>query len=383
MEKDHLLDVIFYSDNLASTQYKPNHPFKPVRARLLMELLNRYGLIDGERQRVVEPAPLEEELLYLYHTHQYIDVLKKAERGEFTVEMLRAGLGTGDNPVFESMFQLALLASGGTYQGAMLLLNDVARLAFNPNGGFHHAGKDHAEGFCYINDIAVTISDLVQKGLRIAYIDLDAHHGNGVQDAFYETDKVLNISLHESGESLYPWSGFETEIGTGAGIGYTVNVPFRAETDDEIYLFAFESIVPPLLEAFKADIVFAVLGADAHKNDPLAHLNLTSNSYKRVIETIRKISPKILATGAGGYNLNKTVALWTLAWATLCGLEPSDRHMGTVGGMMYGPEEHAGNLDDPPYVLEGREKDLCFDHAKRVVNSIQESVFPIHGIART
>lgn len=380
MEKTSMLNILFYSDSLATIEYKPNHPFKPLRARLLMELLNRYGLLHGENQRVIEPAPLEEQLLYLYHTREYIDVLKKAERGEFTVEMLRAGLGTGDNPVFESMYQLALLASGGTYQGAMLLLNDVAQVAFNPIGGFHHAGRDHAEGFCYINDIAVTITDLIQRGLRVAYIDLDAHHGNGVQDAFYDTDKVLNISLHESGETLYPWSGFETEIGTGAGTGYTVNVPFRAETDDEIYLFAFESIVPPLLEAYNADMVFAVLGADVHKDDPLTHLNLTSNGYKRVIELIRRISPRIMATGAGGYNLNKAVALWTLAWATLCDVEPSDQHLGAIGGMMYGPEAQAGNLNDPPYVVEGREKGLCFDHAVRVVRSLQERVFPIHGI---
>ena len=380
MEKTPLLDIIFYSDNLATAQYKPDHPFKPARSRLLMELLNRYGLLHGENQRVVEPAPIDEELLYLYHTKHYIEVLKKAERGEFTVDMLRAGLGTGDNPVFESMFQIALLASGGTYQGAMLLLNDVARVAFNPIGGFHHAGKDHAEGFCYINDIAITIADLIQKGLRIAYVDIDAHHGNGVQDAFYGTDKVLNISFHESGETLYPWSGFENEIGAGEGTGYTVNMPFRAETDDEVYLFAFESIVPPLLEAFKADMVFAVIGADAHKDDPLSHLNLTSNSYKRTIGLISKISPKIMAMGAGGYNVNKAVALWTLAWATLCGLEPSDQHAGLIGGMMYGPEAQAANLEDPPYVLEGREKDLCLDHARRAVRSIQEHIFPIHGI---
>lgn len=380
MEKTPLLDIIFYSDSLATAQYKPDHPFKPARSRLLMELLNRYGLLHGENQRVVEPAPIDEELLYLYHTRQYIEVLKKAERGEFTVDMLRAGLGTSDNPVFESMFQIALLASGGTYQGAMLLLNDVARVAFNPIGGFHHAGKEHAEGFCYINDIAITIADLIQKGLRIAYVDIDAHHGNGVQDAFYGTDKVLNISFHESGETLYPWSGFENEIGAGKGTGYTVNMPFRAETDDEVYLFAFESIVPPLLEAFKADMVFAVIGADAHKDDPLSHLNLTSNGYKRAIGLISKISPKIMAMGAGGYNANKAVALWTLAWATLCGLEPSDQHVGLIGGMMYGPEAQAANLDDPPYVLEGREKDLCFDHARRAVRSIQEHIFPIHGI---
>ncbi|MCX5799504.1 MAG: acetoin utilization protein AcuC, partial [Proteobacteria bacterium] len=210
-------NIVMYSDELANFEYKPSHPFKPMRAKLFLELLNRYGLLDNQGQKVIEPQPLEEELLYLFHSREYIDLLKKGERGEFTIEMLHAGLGTGDNPIFRSMYQTALLASGGTYEGTIMLLNNEARFVFNPVGGFHHAGKGHAEGFCYINDIAVTISDLIKKGQRIAYIDIDAHHGNGVQDAFYDTDRVLTISFHESGETLYPGSGFENETGIEKG----------------------------------------------------------------------------------------------------------------------------------------------------------------------
>lgn len=375
-----MINILLHSNELANSEYRPNHPFKPARARLLLELLNRYALLDHVNQKIVEPAPLDEELLYLFHTREYIDILKRAENGEFTVDMLRAGLGTTDNPVFPSMFRLALLASGATYEGATLLFHDAARVAFNPIGGFHHAGKDHAEGFCYINDIAIAIADLVRKGQRVAYVDIDAHHGNGVQDAFFDTNQVLYISLHESGETLYPGSGFETEIGTGEGTGYTVNIPFRAETDDEVYLFAFETLVPPLIKAFNPDIVFTVIGADAHKDDPLAHLNLTSNAYKRIVRLINQIAPKIMAVGAGGYNVHRAVSLWTLAWAAFCDLEPVDLHAGLIGGMMYGPEANAGSLEDPPYVIKGPNKDLCLDHAKRIVQFMQDHVFPIHGI---
>ncbi len=375
-----MLDVLMYSYELAQYEYSPSHPFKPMRAKLMRELLNRYGLIFETNQKVVVPRPIDEELLYLFHTREYIDFLRKGEKGEFTVEMLHAGLGTDDNPIFNTMYKYSFLATSGTHEGAMMLYSGDARFAFNPFGGFHHAGRDHAEGFCYINDIAVTVSDLVRKGLTVACIDIDAHHGNGVQDAFYETDKVLTISLHESGETLYPGSGFENETGAGNGVGYNVNIPLLSGTDDYTYLYAFQSIVPPLINNFKPDIVVAIIGCDSHKDDPLAHLNLTGNGYKKVISIINEISPRILALGSGGYNLYKTASLWTLAWATFCNLTPQDLHFGSVGGMMYGPEASAGNLDDPEFVLEGDEKQHAFDRALKAVDYIKKNVFPLHGI---
>jgi acetoin utilization protein AcuC len=376
-----MLNVLMYSYDLTQYEYKPSHPFKPVRARLMYELLNRYGLISEANQRVVTPPLMDEELLYLFHTREYIELLKRAEAGEFTVEMLHANLGTPDNPVFRAMFRYALTASSGTYEGAMMLDRGDARFVFNPFGGFHHAGKEHAEGFCYINDIAIAVADLLKRGRRVAYVDTDAHHGNGVQDAFYDTDQVLNISIHESGETLYPGTGFEFEIGTAGSGGYTVNIPLRAGTDDEVYLLAFESIVPPLIRSFNPDIVIANIGCDVHRDDPLSNLNLTSNGYKKVMSIINGFSPRLLALGSGGYNLYKTAALWTLAWAAFCRLQPRDLHTGLVGGMMYGPESGAGQLDDPPYTITGSEKEQCLTHARRVIDYMKDNVFPLHGIA--
>ena len=373
-------NVLMYSSSLTQCEYTPSHPFKPIRAKLMCELLNRYGLIHGENEVVIEPRTMDEELLYLFHTREYIELLKQGDKGEFSQEMLHAGLGFEDNPVFRGMYQYALSASSATFDGAMMLYRQEASFVFNPFGGFHHAGRSNAEGFCYINDIAVTISDLVRKGQKVAYIDIDAHHGNGVQDAFFETDRVLNISFHESGETLYPHSGFEGETGAGAGIGYTVNVPLQAGTDDEVYLRAFEALVPPLMRSFNPDIVVACIGCDTHWEDPLAHLNLTSNGYKRAISIIRDLSPKVLALGAGGYNLHRTAALWTLAWAELAGLQVQDLHAGLVGGMMYGPETGAGQLDEPPYVVSGPEKDRSMADALRVIDYIRDKVFPLHGI---
>lgn len=375
-----LINALMYSYDLTRHEYKPSHPFKPVRARFMSELLNRYGLISEENQGIVAPPLMDEELLYLFHTREYIELLKKGEKGEVSVEMFRAGFGTEDNPLFKAMYQYALEASSATYEGAMMLCRGNVRFVFNPFGGFHHAGRNYAGGFCYINDIAVAIADLVRKGQRVAYVDIDAHHGDGVQDAFYETDRVLNISLHESGETLYPGTGSEIEKGANEGLGYTVNIPLREGTDDEVYLLAFESLVPPLIESFKPDIVVANIGCDTHKDDPLAHLNLTSNGYKKVISIINDLSPKILALGSGGYNLFRTAALWTLAWAVFCGLQPQDLHSGLVGGMMYGPETDAGQLDDPPYSVGDWEKEQCLVHARRVIDSIKNTIFPLHGI---
>ncbi len=370
-----------YSPDLAGIEYGQNHPFKPWRAKLLVELLNRFYLIFEDNQKIVEPKPIEEELLYLFHEKQYLDVLKKADAGEFSMEMLWAEIGTGDCPIFKGMFDFVLRVAGATFEGTQMLLDDDAvRMVFNPVGGLHHAARDHASGFCYVNDIAVAIADLVRKGKRVAYLDIDAHHGNGVQDAFYSTDKVLTISLHESGETLYPGTGFEKEIGDDAGRGYNVNIPFRAGTDDEVYLFAFEAVVPPLIERFSPDVLVAQIGGDAHRDDPYANLNLTSNGYERAIEWIKGFSPKLLVLGGGGYNVFKTASLWTIAWATLCGLKPEDQYVGRVGGMMFGPEAEVGRLYDEPFVLEGAEKDACFEQARRIAAYLQKTVFPLHGL---
>jgi acetoin utilization protein AcuC len=294
--------------------------------------------------------------------------------------MLGAGLGTAENPVFKGMFSLALAIAGGTYKGAMMLSDGEARCVFDPVSGMHHAGKAHASGFCYVNDIAVAIKALLAKGHRIVYIDIDVHHGDGVQEAFYDTNRVLTISLHESGETLFPGTGFETEIGAGEGRGFNVNVPFRAGTDDEVYLSTFDAIVPPLVKRFRPDIVFAQIGGDTHRIDHLAHLNLTNNGYKTVVGKINELSPRILAMGGGGYNVYKTAALWALAWSALVGIDPEDQFAGLVGGMMYGPEIDAGTLDERPFILAGPEKEQCRSHAARIVKYIRDTIFPLHGI---
>lgn len=377
---DRLRKVLIYSDKLAGFDFGPTHPFKPARAKQMMDLLSRYSLLHEKDQLIIDPEPFPEEHFYNFHDRAYLDLLKNAEQHGFSMAMLEAGLGTDDCPIVPGLWDFCIGASSGTCRGAALLAEGSARVVFNPLGGFHHAGRSHAEGFCYINDLAVAINDLTSRGLRVAYIDIDVHFGNGVSDAFVDRDDVLCISIHESGMTIYPWSGFVEEIGEGKGKGYTVNVPLMQESDDEIFIGAFESVVPPLVESFKPDAVVAVIGADTHREDLLGHLNITSNGYERAVRIINGLSPKLLVTGGGGYNVYKTAALWTLAWAVFCGLEPTDAYAGIIGGMMYGPEAHSGTLRDQPYAVSGNLKDRCAAHARDMVDYLKKSVFPIHGL---
>jgi len=361
-----------------------NHPFKPERATKTYDLCNRYGVLSYPWMKVVDPQPIDPQLLTLFHEPEYIDLLSKASRGEVCIEMLARGLGSADTPIIKGIYDWSCRAAGGTHSAMRDILSGKAKVAFNPLGGFHHAMPGNAEGFCYINDVVITIKDALRfmPGLKIAYVDFDAHHGNGVQEAFLEDPGILVLSVHETGRTLYPWSGSETEIGKGAGEGFTVNVPLEPGTDDEVYGFVLDKVVFPLIKAFAPDFMVAELGADTLISDPLTHLKLTNNGYQKAVRGIMPLCPKILALGGGGYDLYRTSRCWTLAWSILNHVEPVDEFAGLVGGMMFGPEMEVGSLYDHPFLTKGEAKEKAFEEARRVVSFIQDTVFPIHGIGK-
>jgi len=361
--------------------FGPEHPFKPERATKTFDLCTRYGVMNHPWMTVLDPEPVDPALLTLFHEPVYLQLLEEAGRGEVRIEMLERGLGTPDTPLIRGIYDWSLRAVGGTHAIMQSVVRGDALTAFNPLGGFHHALPGHAEGFCYLNDVVIAVMDALRmQPMKIAYVDLDAHHGNGVQQAFYSDPRVLFISVHETGRTLYPWSGNETEIGEGKGKGFTVNVPLEPGSDDDVYRFVLDAVVFPLLKAFSPELVVAELGADILVSDPLTHLKMTNNAYQSAVRGLMAICPKILALGGGGYDLYRTARCWTLAWAILNHLEPTDEFAGLVGGMMFGPEMEVGSLYDYPYQSEGEVKQKAFDEARRVVDYLQMEVFPTHGL---
>jgi acetoin utilization protein AcuC len=374
--------IFFYSSELSHFNFGLNHPFKPERAVKTLDLCTRYGVINRPWMNTLDPEPLNPELLTLFHRPALIEMLKKISREEIGLDVLHYGLGTDDNPIIPGIFEWSLKASGATHQAMEQVLTGQAEVAFNPLGGFHHAMADHVQGFCYLNDINIAILDSLRKypETKILYLDCDAHHGNGVQEAFYHDPRVMVLSLHETGRTLYPWAGWETEIGEGQGKGFNINIPLEPWSDDEVYALAFDSIVSPLITSFSPDIIVAQIGADTLISDPLTHLKLTNNGYQRAVRIIRELCPKIVALGGGGYDLYRTARCWTLAWAILNEVVPMDEFVGLVGGMMFGPEMEVGSLHDFPYLTEGENKEIAIREINRVISYLKETVFPIHGI---
>jgi acetoin utilization protein AcuC len=375
-----LRSVFIHSYELAKFDFGPGHPYKPERAIKAYELCRRYGVMDRAWMKTIAPKPIHPGLLSLFHDEEYLNLLREASIGKVTLDMLAHGIGSEDNPILPGIYEWSLMTAGATYMGMRFIVERKADVAFNPLGGFHHARRDYAEGFCYVNDVAIAIADAMKRGLKVAFIDIDAHHCNGVQDAFYEENQALVVSLHETGETLYPGTGRVDEIGVGKGVGYNINIPLAEGTDDEVYVYAFQEVVPPIIRAFQPDFVVAEIGADALRSDPLTDLMLTNNAYQDVVKAIKGLSQRLLALGGGGYDIYRTARCWTLAWSILNEVEPEDEFAGIVGGMMFGPEMEVSSLYDVPRPTTGPVKEKALAKAKEAVTFIKSKVFPLHGI---
>ncbi len=311
--------VFLSSPELWGRGHGPQHPLKPERLRRTHELLEEYGAFDLPNVQLVAPRVATAEELALFHTPEYIDIVRALSAGQHAIPAHRYGFGPGDNPVFPGMFESEGRKVGSALQAAELLVEGACDVAFSYGGGLHHGGPQTASGFCVFNDAAVAIHWLVKQGLRVAYVDIDVHHGDGVQAAFYDSDRVLTISLHQDGLTLFPGTGFVDERGLGDGLGYSVNVPLPPYTDDDNYLWAFRQIVPPVVERFSPDIVVSQLGVDTHFRDPLANLLLTTDGQEQLFQELDALALRWLALGGGGYNISVVPRSWTLAFGVMAG----------------------------------------------------------------
>ncbi|GAB3001690.1 acetoin utilization protein AcuC [Amycolatopsis acidiphila] len=295
------------------------HPFNPVRLQLTIRLATELGVLEGVPLLVPEPAS-DTELLRI-HAGEYLEAVKQAPMAGWDVGH---GLGTSDNPVFSGMHDASALVVGSTLLGARKIAEGEARRAVNIAGGLHHAMRDHAAGFCVYNDCAVAISWLLDHGFeRIAYIDTDVHHGDGVQAAFYDDPRVLTVSLHQHPFTLWPGTGYSSETGNGAADGTAVNIPLPPRTHDPGWLRAFHAVVPSLVEAFEPQLLVTQCGVDSHEEDPLADLSLSVDGHRTIYTALRELAEryaggKWLAVGGGGYQLIRVVPRsWTHLLATV------------------------------------------------------------------
>ena len=337
------------------------------------------GLLAGSDRGEVAPRSLTRNELERFHVPAYLDALRQAAEGHLDVEAFQMGLGTPDCPIFKGMYEYASLAAGASVTGAECILRGETRTAFNPSGGYHHAWPDHASGFCYVNDIVLACMTLATEGRRGAFVDLDVHHSDGVQGAFYERSDVLVISLHESGKTLFPGTGFEDEIGAGPGRGYTVNVPLPVGTYDGVYERAFDAVVLPLLGAYRPDCIVIEMGMDTLSGDPLAHLHLTNNAPADCLARVLRLDTPVLVTGGGGYHVDNTVRGWALAWSVLCGESYDDLAAG-LGGVMLANSEWAGGMRDRILISDAGRRSSVDAEIAATVRRVREQVFPIHGL---
>jgi acetoin utilization protein AcuC len=332
------------SEELWRRGHGESHPLKPERLQRTYELLSAYHAFDLPGSRIVPPRKATRAELTLFHTEEYVDVVAGLSQGESHMQAWRFNFGPGDNPVFRGMYETEGLKVGAALKAAELLVQRETQVAFSFSGGLHHALPARASGFCVFNDAAISIYWLLKQGLRVAYVDIDAHHGDGVQFAFYDSDQVLTISLHQSGHTLFPGTGFPAECGTGAARGYSINLPLAPYSGDGIYIRAFRRVVPPMVRQFAPDVLVTQLGVDTHFQDPLAQLMLTTQGYVEVVSELKTLADKVgrwLALGGGGYAIDVVPRAWTLAYGLMSGQEfPDELPPGYV--KRYGP----GQLHD-------------------------------------
>jgi acetoin utilization protein AcuC len=281
----------------------------------------------------VVPAPTaDDDAIRAVHAADFIEAVKHADDGSIPFGTLRRfGLGTGDVPIVPNMHAAAAHIAGATLRAAELVMSGDVTRAFSIAGGLHHARRAEASGFCVYNDVAAAIRWLQRThDARVMYVDIDAHHGDGVQQIFYDDPGVLTLSFHESGAFLYPGTGFVEEMGDGDGYGYSVNVPLHPHTGDASFMDCVRALVPRIAGLFGPDVIVLQAGCDAHVLDPLTDLRCTTKLYRDATQVVCDVADahcggRIVATGGGGYAIHQVVPrAWTLVWATLCDLDPGD-----------------------------------------------------------
>ncbi|HVM28700.1 MAG TPA: acetoin utilization protein AcuC [Mycobacteriales bacterium] len=384
--------LVVWDDEFTTYDLGPTHPLRPLRLDLTMRLARELGVLDREGVVVHSPAPADDSVLELVHDPLYIASVKRAPDDVMGRMSLRWGLGTEDNPIFPRMHEASALVTGATMDAAAAVWEGRHQHAVNISGGLHHAMRDRASGFCVYDDPAIAIAWMLSQGAeRIAYVDVDVHHGDGVEAAFYDDPRVLTISLHESGRYLFPGSGFPDQCGAGDAVGTAVNVALPMGTGDAGWHRAFDAVVPPLVRTFDPQVLLTQHGADTHALDPLAHLLLSVDGQRLAYERLHDLAHEVcggkwIAVGGGGYEPVQVVPrAWTHLLATATGV-PVD---GATPNAWREVAREKGGEFAPTHLTDG--KPVVFraweggpgdpdDSIDVAVVKTREAVFPHHGL---
>jgi acetoin utilization protein AcuC len=373
-----------YSDALLGYEFKKDHPLKPDRLKLTYLLSKELGLLDNVRE--IEPTLASRQELEFFHTPEFIDAVEDC--GINNNPHPRFGLGTSDNPIFPQMQDTGARYVGATLD-AMRAMIDGASNAFCISGGLHHAHQSEASGFCVYNDVVIAIKLLQKKvDARVLYFDFDAHHGDGVQNAFYHSKDVMTISVHQTGKTLFPGTGFVYETGRAEGVGYSVNIPLLPGAGTPELSRVLEEIVVPMFESFKPDLLVTQLGVDGHYLDPLAQLTYTSHGLEAVLRKLRDMSSKMcnigwLAVGGGGYHPVNVARLWSLFLAVMVDekvpkkLPDQFQDICSELGYEDRPEMMRDEEEIVQMYISREEVALELD---RVIRKAEELIFPYQGL---
>ena len=378
---------VAWDERLTGYDFGPGHPLAPVRVELTIALAEEFGVLAEPGVTVAAPAAASTAELELVHDPRYITAVRTG------VADAAFGLGTPDNPVFSGMHEASALVAGATLAAAAAVWESRAQHGVSVAGGLHHAMRGMASGFCVYNDPAIAIRWLLGQGAeRIAYVDVDVHHGDGVEAAFWDDPRVLTISLHEHPMTLFPGTGVPEDNGGPAAEGMAVNVALPAGTGDAGWLRAFDAVVPPLLRSFRPQVLVTQHGCDSHRLDPLAHLELSIDAQRTAQARLHHLAHETagghwVLTGGGGYELVHVVPrTWTHLLAEAAG-RPLDPAAATPDGWRDFVRARTG-ARPPETMTEGAAASFSpfssgydpGDRVDRAIMATRKAVFPLHGL---
>ncbi|KAK0198581.1 histone deacetylase complex catalytic component RPD3 [Armillaria mellea] len=310
----------FFDSDIGGFHYGPGHPMKPTRIRMCHSLVMNYGLY--KKMEIFRAKPATKREMTQFHSDEYVDFLNRitpSNMNSFIKEQHKYNVGE-DCPVFDGLFDYCSISAGGSMEGAARLSRDKCDIAVNWAGGLHHAKKSEASGFCYVNDIVLGILELLRYHNRVLYIDIDAHHGDGVEEAFYTTDRVMTCSFHKYGE-FFPGTGELRDIGVMKGKYYALNFPLRDGVSDENYKSVFEPVIRQVMESYNPSAIVLQCGTDSLAGDKLGCLNLSMRGHANCVKFVKSFNKPLLLLGGGGYTMRNVSRAWAYETGLAAGVE--------------------------------------------------------------